>query len=232
MLHAAASWRVAMRTALLPLAVAAAQSCTSAPRAPHECGVDGLVVNAVRRADVQPACAAGAEAIAFLVGFGLEAPAGVHVDIVPRLFDGVRPTAVGIYRETDGHVQILSYDEFRKHGTWFNLPIDHTLYRALVAHEVAHAVAARNFKVPSPTIQAKEYIAYVTMLSTMPGEARDKVLSEFSAAAFEGEWQMQTAIYLADPMQFGVRAYRHFVAQRDARAFLKDVLAGKALGGG
>jgi hypothetical protein len=229
--HALASRGAARRAVLLPLAVAAAASCGAAPAAPYECSAARVVVSADSRPDARLACQAAEDAIGFLARFGLRSPAAIAVDIVPRLSDGVPPTAVGFYRESDGRVRILDFGEFRKRQTWFNLQIDRTLYRGLVAHEVAHAVAAHNFAVPQPSIQAKEYIAYVTMLATMPPRLRQKVLAQFPGQPFEGEWQMSTTIYLADPMQFGVRAYRHFLAHSDARTFLQDVLAGRALAG-
>lgn len=223
--------RGAALRSLLLLAVAAGAMAGPARAAEINCEGGVAVVKAAIGADAALACNGAVDAIAFLATFGIEPPARVPIDIVPRLFDGVRPTAVGFYRKADGHVLALSYAEFRKHLTWFNLPIDRTLYRSLVAHEVAHAVAASHFKVPSPSIQAREYIAYVTMLSTMPSDARDRVLSQFRGVAFEGEWQMGVAIYLTDPMQFGVRAYRHFQGLSDARAYLHAILSGKILGG-
>ncbi|HEX9182813.1 MAG TPA: DUF6639 family protein [Burkholderiales bacterium] len=196
------------------------------------CAGSAALVAAARAADASLACDGAHDAISFLASLGLTLREAIPIDIVARLFDGVRPTAAGFYRESDRRVQILGYEEFRNHQTWFNLPIDRALYRGLVAHEVAHAVAARNFRVPSPSIQAKEYIAYVTMLSTLPRDTREKVLSQFPVEGFEGEWQMDVAIYLADPMRFGVRAYRHFAKLGDAGGYVQEILAGRILGGG
>src|SRR5690606_11844739 len=67
----------------------------------------------------------------------------------------------------EGKILMLPYAEFRKIGAWFGVPTDRDLYRSLAAHEAAHALASANFTVRPPSIQAHEYIAYVTMFSTM-----------------------------------------------------------------
>jgi hypothetical protein len=90
-------------------------------------------------------------------------------------------------------------------------------------------VAHCNFKIPKPTIQAREYIAYVTQFSTMEPVLRGRVLSLFSCAAFEGDWQMDTTIYMFDCMSFGVRAYRHFVKMENGRDYLHSIIDGRAL---
>jgi hypothetical protein len=229
-MRGASRCRGAALRSLLLLIVAAGTLGAPARAAELQCEGGVAVVSAAFRADAALACKGAADAIAFLATLGLEPPVSIPLDIVPRLFDGIRPTAVGIYREAERRVSILSYAEFRKHRTWFDLPIDRTLYRSLVAHEVAHAVAAHNFKTSRPSIQAKEYIAYVAMLSTMAPGAREKVLWRFPGEGFEGEWQMDVAIYLSDPMRFGVRAYRHFLKQRDGREYLNAILYGTILG--
>ena len=124
---------------------------------------------------------------------------------------------------------ILTFKELKRFKTWFNLPIDASLYRSLVAHEVAHAIGARNFKVTQPSLQAKEYIAYVTQLATMLPELRERVLSQFPGQGFEGDWQMSTTIYLLDPMRFGAQAYRHFLKRGNGGSYLHSILAGKVM---
>ena len=124
---------------------------------------------------------------------------------------------------------IIVYSQFRKFKTWFGIPIDRSLYRSLVSHEVAHLVADCNFKISKPSIQAKEYIAYVMQFSTMEPVLRERVLSQFPSEGFEGDWQMGTTIYLFDCMGFDVRAYRHFLKLANGNDYLHAILNGKAL---
>jgi len=126
-------------------------------------------------------------------------------------------------------VLILVYSEFKKFENWFGVPIDRSLYRSVVSHEVAHLVADFNFTIAKPSIQAKEYIAYITQFSTMEPVFRDRVLLHFPGEAFEGDWQMSTTIYMFDCMGFGVRAYRHFLKLEDGDEYLHAILNGEAL---
>jgi hypothetical protein len=52
---------------------------------------------------------------------------------------------------------------------------------------------------PSPPLQP-EYVAYVTMLGTVPDELRERVLSQFPGPGFEAEWQMNMTVYSRGPI--------------------------------
>jgi hypothetical protein len=101
------------------------------------------------------------------------------------------------------------------------------LYRSLVAHEVAHAVAAANFEITNPAIQAHEYIAYVTMFATMAPTLRERLLARYPGGGYEDDGQMSSTILLFDPMRFGAQAYRHYL--ESGSAYLHAVVAGRAL---
>jgi hypothetical protein len=165
----------------------------------------------------------------FLAFQGLDVPRDIAIELFARLPAVVSATATGCYLESERRALVLVYSRFRKFKTWFGIPIDRSLYRSLVSHEVAHLVADYNFKISKPTIQAKEYIAYVTQFSTMEPALRERVLSHFPCKAFEGDWQMSTTIYMFDCMGFGVRAYRHFLLLTDGDQYLHAILNGEAL---
>lgn len=139
------------------------------------------------------------------------------------------PSAAGCYLHAENRAVVLAYSAFTKYGTWFDVAIDRSLYRSLVAHEVAHSIAAANFSMPSAAIQAHEYLAYVTMFATMAPAQRERVLAQYPLAGFEDDEKMSAMIYLFDPMRFGVRAYRHFLERTNGREYLHSVLAGNAL---
>jgi hypothetical protein len=175
------------------------------------------------------ACDGARDAIRFLASQGLEATSDVTIEIVPKLPSQVSASAAGCYLESEHRVLMVSYSAFEKCGSWFNISANRQLYRSFVAHEVAHAVAACNFRIPKPSIQAKEYIAFVTMFATMDPELRECVLSQSPGEGYEGDWQMSTTIYLLDPMRFGVQAYRHCRKPENGRDYLHAILAGRAL---
>jgi len=193
------------------------------------CNVPNVVVHSPNRTDALIACAGAQEAMGFLASQGLNVTADVAIELLTRLPAVVSTSAAGCYLESERRVLILVYSEFKKLKTWFGIPIDRSLYRSLVSHEVAHCVTDRNFKIPKLSIQAKEYIAYVTQFSIMEPVLRDHVLSQFPCEAFEGDWQMGTTIYMFDCMGFGVRAYRHFLKLANGRDYLHAILNGEAL---
>jgi hypothetical protein len=193
------------------------------------CNNLNVVVHSPAHQDALTACEGARDAIEFLAYQDLDVANIISIDIVTNLPLVAGRSAAGCYLESERRIIILVYSEFRKFNTWFGISINRLLYRSLIAHEVAHLVADHNFKVPKPSIQAKEYIAYVTQLSTMELPLRKRAMSHFECKAFEGDWQMNETIYMFDCMEFGVRAYMHFLTLTNRRDYLQAVLNGKAL---
>jgi hypothetical protein len=193
------------------------------------CNGQNVVVRSPVNADALIACEGARDAIEFLASQDLDVPNNVAIEIVMKLPSVECSFAAGCYLELERRVLILVYSEFKKYKTWFGVPIDRTLYSSLVSHEVAHVVAGFNFKILTPSIQAKEYIAYITQFSIMEPVLRERVLSKFPCEAFEGDWEMSTTIYMFDCMSFGVRAYLHFMNLANRREYLQSILNGKTL---
>jgi len=122
---------------------------------------------------------------------------------------------------------VVPYEIFKKHVKWFDVEIDREMYRALAVHEAAHAIAASNFITPNPTIQAREYLAYVAMFSTMPDKLRERALQGQETVGFKDFERFTLALCMFDPMRFGAEAYLHFSALKDPTIAVKSILAGK-----
>jgi len=180
-------------------------------------------------AGARDACAGAMDATGFLAAHGFDVDGPVDIVLVHELSGHVTHSAIGAYLRTERRTYVLSYDAFRRLGTWFGVPADRTLYRSLVAHEVAHALAGDSFRIADPTVQAHEYIAYTTMFATMDESRRAQVLARFPGEGYEGDWQMGTTIYLLDPLRFGSQAYRHFLKPENGARYLRDILAGEVL---
>jgi hypothetical protein len=174
-------------------------------------------------------CEGARDAIVFLKLHGFDVTGTIVIEQLTKLPSGAGDSAAGYYLGSERRVLVLVYSEFTKFETWFGVSIDHSLYRSVISHEVAHVVADFNFTIAKPSIQAKEYIAYITQLSTMEPELRDRVLSHFDGKAFEGDWQMTSTIYMLDPMGFGIRAYLHFLKLIDGNEYLHSILNGETL---
>lgn len=194
-----------------------------------KCNGQNVVIHSPDHEDALIACEGAQDAIDFLASQGLDVTNDIEIEILTNLPAVVSSTAAGCYLEPQQKVLLLVYSEFRKFETWFGIPIDRSLYRSLVSHEVAHAVADSNFMIHNPSIQAKEYIAYVTQFTTMEPALREQILSQFPNEGFESDCQMNSTIYLYDCMSFGIRTYLHFLELADGRDYLHAILNGEAL---
>lgn len=201
------------------------------------CSTNDTHLDSCHPADVKRVCAGANDAIDFWTAQGFLPAHRVLIVIAQKLPFAGTATTGGLYlgspddcrRDATQVVHLLSYSEFKKFKDWFHIPIESALYRSLAAHEVAHAISDCNFKFARPTIQAKEYMAYVTMFASMAPEVRAHILRKSPGSGYDGDWQMGTAIYMADPMRFGVQAYRHYLKPVNGRRYLQAILAGKVM---
>lgn len=226
--------RKRMRAGLVALCMAgtAASAWAQQPRlddAPQTCPQGAGTVRGATPADFTDICAGVAKALEFLGRHGVQATEPVVFVVTPTLPEEAGPTAVGCYIERRRQVYVVPYAAFRRNRTWFGVPITREMYRLLAAHESAHAVAACHFQIPAPTIQAKEYIAYVTMFSVMPPAVRKQALRTIQTEGFSSLYRFTPLLYMFDPMRFGAEAYRHFAAAPDQTAIVRGILEGELL---
>lgn len=193
------------------------------------CGGDVATVLGASPADLSDVCAGVTSALGFLSNYGIKPTEPVAIEVTKNIPEEAGPTAAGCYIEQRRRVYVVPYSSFRKSKTWFGLPIGRDLFRALAAHEAAHAVGACNFKIPNPTIQAKEYLAYVTMFSVMPAELRKQALRKVKTEGFATLDRFTPLLYSFDPMRFGAEAYRHFAAATNPTEVIQGLLAGTVL---
>lgn len=186
-----------------------------------------VVVDSEDSADVDMVCHAAGEAMGFLVRNGLDTSKAVEVHLVKELPPEADTASYGCYIHPHRRVYLLTYSDCLERGPWASLPMDRELYKSLLAHEVAHAVAAANFSIPRPSMLAHEYLAYVTMFAVIAPEAREKILNRFPGHGFDSVDQMSVTYYLMDPLRFGAESYRHFLKLDDKKRFLQDVLSGR-----
>jgi hypothetical protein len=222
-----------------PVRAASIASCATPALAWIEvtCATKDQPVHACKPADVKLACEGAHDAMSFLAAQDIHRANRVLIVIAHQLPPAGTTTAGGLYLDSPDlchqdaaqTVHLLTYSEFKKFSNWFHIPIEAALYRSLATHEVAHAISDCNFKMASPTIQAKEYMAYVTMFATMAPAVRARILGQSPGRGYDGDWQMGSTIYLADPMRFGVQAYRHFLKPDHGRSYLHAILAGKVM---
>lgn len=153
-------------------------------------------------------------------------PAEITIRLVTEMPDTVMKSALGAYVRETREVHVLTYSALQLRGRSLKAPLNRSLYRAVVSHEVAHAIAAVNFK-KEPSYLGQEYIAYVTFFSTMESTQRERILRQFPP---EENWQVQApVIYAFNSLEYGTHAYRHFLKAENGKGFLNKVLHGEVL---
>lgn len=192
-----------------------------------KCSVRNVTVHAFSDRDAADSCHGASNAIRFLASQGLSVPGSITVNVVTKMPDPVAESAMGAYMKAESEVLVLSYSAAKKRSySSFKLPLDRPLYRAVVSHEVAHAIAAGNFK-QEPSYLGQEYIAYVTLFSTMTPTQRKKILRHYPP---DDDWQAHAAsLYIFESLGFGAQAYRHFLKPENGQIFLRKVLDGEVL---
>jgi len=188
-----------------------------------------VVVDAENRSDALAACAGATDAMNFLGALGLVTAGRIDVRIVDQLPGSNPASRSGSYIARERCAYLLTLLKLQEVGTPFDLPVDQVLFRNIAAHEVAHVIAAANFSIANPRIEAQEYIAYVTMLAMMPSDHREALLARFPGQGFATEMAINTFTYLFDPLRFGIQAYRHFLKDENGKHFVQRILTGQAL---
>ena len=210
-------------------------TCISAASQPQHsassrpCPRSDVRVYAADARDVRDGCRGARAALEFLKPHTSKPIKNLTIEVHENLPAAASPTAVGAYLKECSCSMFVPYASFREQKTWFNLPVSRDLYRSLATHEAAHAVADHIFEIPSPTILAKEYVAYVTMFATMDPVLRARVLRALPGTGFASEDHISLVFYMFDPMRFGAESYRHYLKPENGAAFLQFVFAGKAL---
>jgi hypothetical protein len=193
----------------------------------HRCSNSFISVEADKGANYHGICSSAEDALAFFRRLNLQPFRPLVVEVVSSLPGTVSRTAIGCYLEENERILVLTYAAVQERENWFGVAVDWSMYRSLVTHEVAHAVASCNFAITNPTIQAKEYVAYVAMFAMMNPKLREKIMARNPSVSFDSEQEMNALVYMFDPMRFGVGAYRHYLME--GNAFLLKVLSGDAL---
>jgi hypothetical protein len=179
--------------------------------------------------DAVTVCEGVDRALQFLARAGLASPPATTVELVQQLPPELGDRALGCYLRNTGKIQLLTYQRFEAGGEWFQMQRDRELYRALAAHEMAHAVVGCHSEPRKLPVPAHEYVAYVVMFATMEPVLRGRLLARFSGTGFSSTLQINALNHLANPSQFGVDAWRDYLRRPAKEAWLRDVIAGRVV---
>jgi hypothetical protein len=205
---------------LAPSSVAATP-CAGVPAAVEGANVD----------ESQIACDGARAAFAFFAPLHLEPAPVPSIEPVAGLPGDVPGDAVGAYLTASRRILVLRYTPFTSHRGWFGLAADKRLYRAVIVHEVAHAIASGHAGNARLSSAAQEYVAHVAMIATMPDDQRRELLALHPGSGFDDLAQINEVVYAFEPALFAVESYRHWKQQPDRAAFLRRILDGDAIQG-
>lgn len=174
-------------------------------------------------------CEGTALARGFFRAHGIEVLRPILVRVYDQPFDPPVPH-IGAYSAEERQISLLGYERVRARNggdTLFGLSMDKALYRSVVVHEVAHAIADQNAEARPMPLVVQEYLAYVAQLSTMAPDLRERILSRYQLAAFLDLDEMSSTYYALDPSGFGIKAFRHFLSREDRGRLLRGLLSGE-----
>ncbi len=106
------------------------------------------------------------------------------------------------------------------------LPTD-VLFRALITHELTHALVTQSADERAVDIVDQEYIAAAMELDLMEPEHREVILQAAPVDLPPKEGLIDIWIYGFTPRKFAVNAWQHFRAQEDGCAFIQEIVSGK-----
>jgi hypothetical protein len=226
------SWvkmRGVIAAAVLLIAVAGALAQPPVPET--ECaGVSAVVVGA-NADESEIACDGARAAFAFFAPLDLRPVSRLTIELSTVLPAGAPRDAVACYVISQRRIIALRYEPFSWHRGWFGLAADERLYRAVIAHEVAHAIAACHAGDGRLSLAAAEYVAYVAMIATMPEDHRRELLALHPGSGFDDLASINEFVYAFHPGRFAAESYRHWMHQPDPRAYLRRVIEGGVIQG-
>lgn len=197
----------------------------------RRCAGTNATINADSAYEAYLACAGAADAVAFLSQQGFTVDTVMQIDILDSVFlhTNENPSfrILGQFDAKQNRIMVTSIDgqrEMAEEKPIFGVPYDVALFRSVVAHEVAHAIADDNFQVEEPSRLAHEYIAYIVQLATMPPRLSQQVFEALPAQAFETETDINPMFYGLNPDLFAVKSYGHYRSPGVGVAFLQTLL--------
>jgi hypothetical protein len=197
-----------------------------------DCGAVPVRITGATAEEAELACVGTADAVRFMAALGVDAGTDISIAVRSRvaLVDGARLAfpVLGQFHPSIDRVAVASLATQRAMAAdheVFRMPFDVAQFREVVAHEVAHVIAERNFAMAKPSRLAHEYIAYVVQMETMDPARRARMLARYDVEPFGSEDAINPILHLFAPDVFAIKAYLFYRAQPDARAHLRRVLA-------
>ncbi len=197
----------------------------------QSCANSTVIVSASDPESLRHACDAADITFRLMRMYGMEVPPLLEIEIVDVLNDLHTTQRFGQFDPFEYKLAIMSLAACQapaKRLKPFAQPMDRVLHSSFIAHEVAHAVAAWNFKIAEPSFLTHEYLAYVFQIASMPFDLRTAILQHIDVPAWQPE-EIDETYYNLNPDYFAVKSYRHFLQTKDKKALILRLLAGEPI---
>lgn len=210
-------------TLAVPLAALAAQREWNCPQV-------AAVVFARTAAEARNACRGVAQAAAFLARQSVVAGAPIELHLVDALPKAVAsPTRIGVYLHEERRAYVLRRSRWPADAAPFGLPITRALHRSAIVHEAVHALTAEHFPDRHVDIVAREYLAYVGQLASLPAALRQQALRAAPESAGDEPRHLNLFVLGMRPDVFAALAWRHWSAPGRGARVVRAVLDNGAL---
>ena len=192
----------------------------------------GMVISPIPHSDSRLVCEAVSTTLALMHAYGLEPPPRLEIEVSDAIHAQHDIRRFGQYDPFEGRITVMSQaaclhtERYRKP---FGLPMNEALYRSIIAHEVAHAVAEWNFEVADPGLAAHEYLAYVFQIASMPQPQQAALLEHIGVSAFQNPAEITEIYYSLNPDYFALKAFRHFQQTEDRIGMIRRLLSGELI---
>jgi hypothetical protein len=211
------------------LLVAALLACPVAAWAGLQtCAGDRAEVEYHDAVAIEEVCTAVAAAVEFLAGYGLRQQIPLLIVLIDHPIMHREQITYGTYTRPRDGIEITSEAALaglEPPPRMFGQLLSGPMYRALVAHEVAHAIAQQNSKVPQLGLVSQEYLGFVTLIGTLPELSRLEVIGSAGVGAWEAGDTISEMYLELGPHNFAVKSYLHLTGHADPQRFIAELLA-------
>ncbi len=194
-----------------------------------QCEGTAVVVNYDTIKDLELVCDAVKDVNKVAKKIGLSEGLDVSVSIIDRLTIGYIGTPIALFEPANKKIQVLSMAGYKKsllNYVIFDQKIDTELFKSIIIHELAHALAWNNMKTRRLNRGLHEYFAYVIQFALLDNIHRDKIIASTDVKAYTDLSEITEVYYYLSPKIFAIKSYKsylHFANSKDGWAHLSSI---------
>jgi len=195
---------------------------------PYTCKDSSISIVAASQGEAQQACSHAEEAKVIIVGCGLTQTTPIRIELVEFLEHGLG-ACLGSYDCAADVIRVVEPSKIPRsvemEPPYSLLPVD-VVFKALIAHELAHALLEQSSEGTDIEFVDHEFVAAVMELETMAPEWREVYLAAAQVSLPPKVGLISAVIYGFDPRKFAVNAWQFFRTEPDGCERIHKIAAG------